>query len=153
MNDFNQTPSLPGFEEYPDLPQSKMPDFGQFLQKGLEKDNAVNPGTFDPHALMVKKKEVEKGEVEDTTPKQTWPENDVKSLENFCKKMGIVGFNSGKMPPIVALAMLKQQYGIVEGPYEERVPSGYEKIGVKPTKFNPHYPYNEMMKSKGILHG
>ena len=149
----SDTPPLPGFEEYPDLPHSKMPDFGQFLQKGLEKDKAVNPGTFDPHALMVKKKEVEKGEVEDTTPKQVWPAADVKALEDFCKKMGILGFSAGKMSPIAALALLKQQFGIVDGPYEHRVPAGYEKIGVKPTKFNPSYPYSDMMKKKGVLHG
>ena len=155
MQDFNQSenPVLPGFEEYPDLSVSKMPDFGQFLQQGLEKDRSVNPGTFDPHALMVKKKGLEKGEVEDITPKQVWPEKDVKALEDFCAKNGIMGFNCGKMSPIAAIAILKQKLGIVDGPLETRVPAGYEMIGVNPTKFNSSYPYSEMLKQKNVLHG
>ena len=156
MNDFNKSANQLefGFEEYPDLPSSKMPDFGQFLQKGLEKNNVVNPGTFDPHALMVKKKEVEKGEIEDTTPKQVWPEKDVKALEDFCFKYGLIGFSYGRTPPIIALSILKQRMGIVDDPLETRIPSGYEKLGCKSIKFNPNFSYDEMIKKKkNILHG
>jgi hypothetical protein len=112
MNDFNQSnqATLPGFEEYADMQHSLMPDFNQLLTKKVE---AVKGG-FDPHALMVKKKEIDSGEVEDTTPKQTWPEKDVKALEDFCAKHGILGFNCGKMSPIAALSMIKRKLGIDE---------------------------------------
>jgi hypothetical protein len=68
--------------------------------------------------------------------------------------MGIVEYNCGKMSPIAALAMLKQQLGVVEGPLEERVPLGYQKLG---SKFNSNYSYTQMVKEKteqkGLLHG
>lgn len=141
MSDFNQTnqANLPGFEEYTDMPHSLIPDFNQVVAKKF--------GGFDPHAIMVKKKEVDSGAVEDTTPKQTWPEQDVKTLEDFCAKHGILGFNCGRMSPIAAMAMLKQKIGIIDGPLEERMPFGYEKLG----KFNPSYPYTAMVKKKTVI--
>jgi hypothetical protein len=145
MSDINQSnqANLPGFEEYPDMQHSLVPDFSQVVTKRLS-DAASG---FDPHAIIVKKKEVDSGTVEDTTPKQIWPEKDVKTLEDFCAKHGILGFNCDRMSPIAAMAMLKQKIGIVDGPLEERMPFGYEKLG----KFNPSYPYTAMVKKKTVL--
>lgn len=148
MSDINQSnqATLPGFEEYADMPHSLMPDFNQVVTQRL---GTTPTSGFDPHKLMVKKKQVEAGEVvaEDETPKQTWPEKDVKTLEDFCAKHGILGFNCGRMSPIAAMAMLKQKIGIVDGPLEDRMPFGYEKLG----KFNPNYPYTAMVKKKTVL--
>ena len=147
MSDINQQ-NLPGFEEYPDMPTAhRLPDFGQFIQSGLEKAKTA-PNGFDPHAAMVKRKEINSGEVVDDTPKQTWPEKDVKALEDFCKQHGIMGFDCGKMSPIAAMAMLKNMLGIVDGPLADRVPFGYEKLGAKPMIYNHNYPYTQMIKEK-----
>lgn len=51
-----------------------------------------------------------------------WPEKDIKALEDFCKKHGIVGYNCGRMNPIAALALLKQKLGIVDSSLQERTP-------------------------------
>ena len=150
MSDINQNnqANLPGFEEYPDMQHSLMSDFNQVMTKRL---GDVAPGGFDPHKLMIQKKQSESGEIEDTTPKQEWPEKDVKALEDFCAAHGILGFNCGKMSPIAAMAMLKRTMGIVDGPIEERVPFGYEKFGAKKPVFNANYPYMSMVKKKTIL--
>lgn len=75
---------------------------------------------------------------EGTSPSNIkWPEADVKRLQEYCGKMGIVGFNSGCMPPLVALALLKQQLG------DESV-----EEGVKPRE-----SYMDAIKKKQILHG
>jgi len=108
------------FQEYPDMGGAmttmSLPGFDQFFaQKQHLKDNS-----FDPHMLMVKKKLTDAGVTVDNTPKQSWPEKDIKALEDFCLKYGIVGFNCGKMSPIAALAMLKQKLGVIE-PTENRV--------------------------------
>lgn len=151
MSDFNQSnqQDLPGFEEYPDMKTSIVPDFGQLVAQRLgtiAKQEAA--GGFDPHALMVKKKEVNSGDVVDDTPVQTWPEKDVQALEDFCKQHGIMGFDCGKMSPVAAMAMLKNMLGIVDGPLAERVPFGYEKLGAKPMIYNQNYPYTAMVKAK-----
>lgn len=43
---------------------------------------------------------------------QDWPKNDMQILEEFCRAHNIVGFNCGNIPPLVALAMLKEKMGI-----------------------------------------
>lgn len=73
-------------------------------------------------------------------PVQTWPEADVKKLEEFCKKMGIVGFNCGNMSPLAALALLKTKLGIPEEPQQTE---GY----------GPNFPYTEAMKKRILLKG
>jgi hypothetical protein len=112
MNDFNQTEQLHfEFSDYPEMPNS----LGQMIsQRTIIKD-----GTFDPHQLMVKKKLTDAGDSIDATPKQSWPDQDIKALEDFCLKYGIIGFNSGRMSPVAALAMLKQKLGVIE-PTENR---------------------------------
>ena len=84
-----------------------------------------------------------------------WPSDQVKKLQDYCTKMGIIGFNCGRMNPIAALAMLKKQFGedFSDVPLNERVPQGYEKLGTK-NNYNASYPYTEKGgPQKQILHG
>lgn len=143
MSDTNQE-----FEEYPELQASSMPDFNQLLAKKVQ---TIKTGGFDPHQLMVQKKQAESGESVNNTPNQEWPEKDVKALEDFCAKYGIMGFNCGKMSPIAALALLKGKMGIVDAPLEERVPYGYEKAGTRPLICNQSYPYLPPVSKKVLL--
>ena len=114
MNDFNQSEQLHfEFSEYP-----TMPSMEQVI--GQRSPTVIKDGAFDPHQLMVKKKITDSGESVDLTPKHSWPNQDIKALEDFCLKYGIVGFNPGRMSPIAALSMLKQKLGVIE-PTENRV--------------------------------
>ena len=115
MNDFNQSNQLHfEFDAYP-----TMPSMEQVISQRIP--TVTKDGSFDPHQLMVKKKLTDSGESIDTTPKQNYLEKDIKTLEDFCLKYGIVGFNCGKMSPIAALAMLKQKFGVIDSPVENRV--------------------------------
>jgi hypothetical protein len=140
--------NLPGFESWPEMQHSVLPDYNLFLSKKTEQ---IKNG-FDPHKLMVQKKQINSGEIASDTPKKEWPEKDIKTLEDFCTKNGIVGYNCGKMHPIAALAFLKQYLGIVDGSLEERVPVSYQKIGYK---LNSDYTQStkEKTQQKSVLHG
>lgn len=110
------------FEEYPDMnsgqvTSTNIPSFDTMLAKKIPSPTSSE---FDPHMLMVKKRLIDSGENVSNIPKQSWPEKDIKALEDFCLKYGIIGFNCGKMSPIAALAMLKQKLGVIE-PTENRV--------------------------------
>ena len=138
----------------------KLPDFNQFWANKLQQISNVpnysfdNKTSFDPHQLMVKRNQVEKGEVINDTPTQTWPENEIKQLEAYCNKMGIVGFNCGRMPPLVALSLLKKQYGDCYENVEvdNRIPMGYENINNN-NSYNPNYPYQRIANKKSLLLG
>jgi hypothetical protein len=128
-------------------------DINTLLSRRIEtRPSGVSP-TLDPYNLMVQRKQSETKEVDPKTV-QKWPEQDVKALEEYCSKMGIAGFSSGKIPPSVALAMLKRQLGddFTNVPLEERIPAGYEKCGT-PSTYGPNYPYSQAMQKKQILHG
>lgn len=136
----------------------RIPDINTVLSARIAARKAeANPttpaaGTVDPYQLMLQKKQ---GITPDPKLESVvkWPEADVKKLQDYCTKIGIVGFNCGRMPPLVALAMLKKQYGdYSDTPLEERVPEGYEKLGIKST-FGPNYPYERAIQEKRILHG
>jgi len=137
----------------------QLPDMASMLAQRIAMKKADGngatpaPGTFDPYQAMLKKKSGETQPVDPSTV-QTWPEEDIKKLQEYCQKMGIVGFSSGRMSPIAALAMLKQKFGedFSNVPIQERVPQGYEKMGTKST-YGPNYPYEEAMRRKQILHG
>ena len=137
----------------------ELPDMASVLAQRIAAKKAEQPGTtpapgtFDPYQAMLKKKEQETLPIDPSTV-QTWPVDDVKKLQDYCQKMGITGFNCGRMHPIAALAMLKQRFGedFSNTPLEERVPAGYEKMGTK-SNYGPNYPYSEAMKKKQILHG
>lgn len=141
-----------GFEAYPTLP-----GFDQMFQQRIATKTGATPGplpppgTTDPYQLMVQRK---KGEIKEVDPAtvQKWPEEDVKELEDYCKRMGVMGFAS-RMNPKLALMQLKRQLGDYSGvPLEERVPEGYEKCGTV-NKYGPNYPYSEAIRKKQILHG
>lgn len=141
--------------EFEDL-SSRLPDLGAVLAQRLAvkmgQTPTPPPGTVDPYQLMMQRKKGESMEIAPTVV-QKWPEEDVKALEDYCARMGIMGFNCGKMNPVAALAMLKKQVGDFTGvPLEERVPEGYEKRGT-PSAYGPNYPYTEAMRKKQILHG
>lgn len=148
-------------EEFEDL-SSRMPDLASALaqriaaKKGGDTNgsNAILQGTVDPYQLMLKKKRQEDtGEI-DPNSIVKWPEEDVRKLQDYCTRMGIVGFSSGRMNPIAALAMLKQQLGddYTGVPLEERIPAGYEKSGTH-SSYGPNYPYSQAMNKKQIIHG
>jgi len=94
----------------------KVPDFNQVMAQKL---NQVPPvatpnNEFDPHKIMVQKKESESNPDANPQPKLSHKEKDIKTLEDFCKQHGIIGFNCGLMSPVAALAILKAKMGIVD---------------------------------------
>ncbi len=115
MNDFNQSEQL--HFEFAEYPTANMPSFDSMVSQKVQ---VIKDGAFDPHQLMVKKKLTDAGDSVDTTPKRSWPDQDIKALEDFCLKYGIVGFNCGRMSPVAALSMLKQKLGVIE-PTENRI--------------------------------
>lgn len=138
---------------------NRIPDLSSALAQRLaaktgQTSPIAPPGTVDPYKLMLQKKNQENvGEIDPSTV-QKWPEADTKKLQDYCTKMGIVGFNSGRMPPLVALAMLKRQIGddYTDVPLEQRVPEGHERAGT-PSGYGPNYPYSQAMAKKQVLHG
>jgi hypothetical protein len=84
--------------------------------------------TFDPVAMLLAKKRQEQERSEERnafiappgTNVNEWPEEDLKELESFCAKYGIIGFNAGRMNPKAALRMLKGRMGIYEQPQPKR---------------------------------
>jgi hypothetical protein len=106
-----------------ELNTSTLPDFVQLVK---QRTTGIKE-TFDPHQIMVNKKQ--------DVPLPTVQETDLETLQNFCNEHGIVGFNCGRMSPIAALSMLKAQMGIVDVPFEER------------------YSSNNNNSQKTILHG
>jgi hypothetical protein len=137
-----------GFEPYPDLPVNLDVMLAQRIG---QKASLPPPGTVDPYQVMLQRKKGETAPIDPATI-QKWPEEDVKALEDYCKRNGIIGFAS-RMNPKLALMQLKQQIGdYSDTPLEERVPEGYEKIGT-PNKYGPNYPYSAAIAKKQILHG
>ena len=139
---------------------SRIPDFGAVIAqrvatRSAEANGPLPPaGTVDPYKLMLQRNQ---GVSSENVPpvSQEWPIDQVKQLQDYCIKMGIVGFNCGKMSPLAALALLKKQFGedFSDIPLNERVPIGYEKIGTK-NNYNSSYPYTESSgPKKQILHG
>lgn len=115
MNDFNKTDQMHfEFDEYQTM---QSPDFNSMIN---HKSSILKAGGFDPHKLMIQKKESETV-IADNTPKQLWPDKDINALQEFCAKYGIMGYNCGRMSPIAALAMLKQKLGVFDSPSESRV--------------------------------
>lgn len=142
-------------DEFEDI-SSRLPNIDAVLAQRIAAKTTETPmvpkSSVDPYQLMVQKKQDAPIGVDPNTIRK-WPEEDVKKLQDYCQKVGIVGFNPGRMPPMVALAMLKQQYGdYSDVPLEERVPEGYEKRGT-PSNYGPNFPYSQAMAKKQILHG
>jgi hypothetical protein len=139
---------------------STLPDIGSLLhqrmtaKKAAETGTAPAPGQFDPHKLMVKKHKVEIGEeLPEIEEAPKWPENDVKALQDYCAKMGIIGFSTRQNPKL-ALMKLKQQVGdYSEIPLESRIPMGYQKAGTMGSN-SVNYPYSRPPEpKKSLLNG
>ena len=139
---------------------STLPDIGTILHQRMAAKKAAETGTtpatgqFDPHKLMVKKHKVETGEALPEIPESPkWPEEDVKALQDYCAKMGIIGFST-RQNPRLALAQLKRQIGDMSDiPLENRVPIGYEKTGTINSN-NCNYPYSKVASpKKNLLNG
>jgi len=133
---------------------SRAPDFNQMLGGmlgGKAPEAKPGPNGFDPHKLMVKKHKVETGEALPEIPKApTWPEADVKALQDYCQRMGIIGFST-RHNPRLALAQLKQQVGDMSDiSLENRVPLGYEKRGTL-NSHNSNFPYQKPTSVKKSL--
>lgn len=146
-------------DEFSDI-SIRLPDLGAVLanriasKKALESGDSLPPaGTVDPYQLMLQRK---RGE--ETTPpievKDPWPPETMKPLQDYCARMGIVGFNCGRMHPIAALAFLKQKLGgdFTNVPLENRVEDGYEKLG-EHSGNGPNYPFTQASLKRQILHG
>jgi hypothetical protein len=138
-------------EEFPTLR-----GFENLLQQRVAQKSAIEgplppAGTIDPYQLLLQRK---KGEIKEIDPAtiQEWPSEDVKELEDYCRRNGVVGVSS-RLNPKLALMQLKRQVGDYGGvPLEERMPEGYEKIGT-PNKYGPNYPYSDAISKKQIIHG
>ncbi len=143
----------------------ELPDIGTMLaqrlaQRGVTANGSLPPpGTIDPYEVIMARKKAELSgtpvKQPDLPPVQQWPEEDVKALEDYCKRMGIMGFAT-RINPKIALMQLKRQMGDYSGvPLEDRIPEGYEKVGTKNT-YSPNYPYSSATKpveKKQVLHG
>jgi len=135
---------------------SNLPDIGSLLQQRVARQStSTSPQTptagFDPHKLMVKKRKVETGEELPEIPEDPkWPEEDVKALQDYCAKMGIVGFSTRQHPKL-ALMQLKQQVGdYSDVPLECRIPMGYEKAGTLNSN-SANFPYSRPPQIKKTL--
>lgn len=138
---------------------SRLPDLGSMLaQRIISKKTEISgnshpDGTFDPYLTLINKKKSESSDIDQSTVK-TWPIEAIEALQSYCKKMGINGFNSGHVHPLVALKLLKDKFGddYTDVPLNERIPKGYEQIGEK-SKYNSNYPYSTNTPQKQIIHG
>lgn len=84
----------------------------RLASKGTGPQSTPSKGTIDPYRMMLGRKAENAAEA--TAPVQSWPVEDIKKLEEFCLKHGIVGFNTGRLPPSVALGLLKAKLGMVD---------------------------------------
>jgi hypothetical protein len=110
---------------------STLPNFEMLLYNRIQQKNVTpkQDGAFNPCDLLTKRKNGE-----ETIPEiQQWPEDDVKALQDYCQKMGIAAVSS-RLNPRYVLNMLKSKHGDVDYsgvPIQERIPPGYQKIGMK----------------------
>lgn len=67
---------------------------------------------FDPYQMLLKRKQCQ----DDPTfiPKIEHNQEDVKELEEFCTKYGILGLNFKNMNPKAILNMLKSKMGVLD---------------------------------------
>jgi hypothetical protein len=77
----------------------------------------------------------------ETSGDTKWSDTDIQILKEFCKKHRIPRFHCGHMSPVAALAYLKTQMGVVDGPTESK------------NTFNQNNPYQFIFQKKDILHG
>lgn len=138
-----------------ELLNSRMPDLMSALHQRItskKSETAIPTGGFDPYKMMVKRKEAETAPIDPSTIRSQWPSEDVKALEDYCQRVGIIGFGSG-LNPKVALSMLKKQFGdYSDTSLEERIPPGMEKCGTHSGN-GANFPYTVPSVKKQILLG
>ena len=78
----------------------------------------MNYPAFDPYQMLLRRKHRE--EDPQSFPVIQYDENDIRELEEFCKKYNILGFNCGKMGPKAALNMLKNKLGVITEKIENK---------------------------------
>ena len=88
---------------------------GMFGNMQMHRPMSNSLPNFDPVALMAKRKQ--QRDDGNLPPITSFNDNDIKELESFCHKYGIIGFNCGNMNPKAALRLLKMRMGI---PNEEK---------------------------------
>ena len=100
-----------GYEEYPELnnPYDNMGKYDPLSALSLTKHDPI-------HAMLVKRKQQRDNGEEPILPAVEYKNEDVKALEEFCNKYGIVAMNFGRMNPQIALKMLKAKMGIQGSP-------------------------------------
>lgn len=87
-------------------------NFGGMPNRSVMGEIPVNRA--DPiHQALVRRKLCGDDPIKDIEV-QTFPEEDIKALEIFCRNHGVFGFNFGRMHPKIALRMLKAKMGIPE---------------------------------------
>lgn len=110
---------------------NNLPSFDSFVNRKLSQTEKNNV-SFDPCKLIQQRNNQESPSMPEV---KEWDVEDVKKLEEFCTKHGILGYNFGRMNPKLALLMLKKQMGVyTDTPMEERVPLGYESMNKKNKK-------------------
>lgn len=100
------------FDEYPTMnnPFAKMANYNPLNALSLNQQTNNN----DPvHAMLVKKHQMQKNDTDVTNISIENPD-DIKALEEFCKKYNILGVNFGCRNPRAILQMLKSKMGIKE---------------------------------------
>lgn len=99
------------YEEYPDInnPYNNIGKYDPLSALSLTKHDPV-------HAMLVKRKQQRDCGEELLPPTVEYKNEDVKALEEFCNRYGIVAMNFGRMNPQIALKMLKSKMGIQETP-------------------------------------
>lgn len=114
---------------------SNIPDIATLLHQRIANKQAEEmpfkrpSSTLNPHSIMVKKHRIERGEELPEIPEANqWPVEDVKALQDYCQKMGIVGFSTRQSPKLALMQLQKQMGDFSNISVENRVPAGYEKI-------------------------
>ena len=100
-----------GYEEYPVInnPYENVGKYNPLSALSLTKHDPI-------HDMLVKRKQQRDSGEEQLPHVVEYNNEDVKALEEFCNKYGIVAMNFGRMNPQIALKMLKSKMGIQETP-------------------------------------
>lgn len=70
---------------------------------------------FDPHAMLLKRIADKKNmEQQQNIVVEPYREEDVKELEMFCKKYGILGISTKTTNPRYVIMLLKKRLGLIE---------------------------------------
>lgn len=129
------------YEESPSDCRTPNVDFVALLQQRLAQKAVTaeqtirSENSFDPYQMMMDRRNQN---VEQLPSIQSYPQEDIDKLQEFCAKHGILGFNCGRMSPSAALMFLKQKMGIVD------VPQPSESRG-------PNYPFTQPIRKRQLL--